>query len=1701
MKRSKDILLLIEEFIIQFKGKVLNQIDNVEYINDKIYASKLIFNKQIIFDISIDNDLIIWEIYKNKFNFTTGEKEEYYQQQVQDIIEGNQFIKENLEHSDVSNLLKNIKENNSIEIKYCLDSLQTKILNDFEYGYNNYQAISGSAGSGKTLMLNRLAYKSIQLGKNYIYIAFTVTLKDRFKIFINNILGNTQNIKFCVYTYEEFLRDYIAPKLNINSDEYITFNECSVITKKVMNKYDLIKNDFTVSDLTRLIMSMGTNLSFDKKEYNNSEILDNRLTRLVSTNDLVISDKQKDVILKVFEEINLYIKKSKKKLWENLILDINESISNNKIYIDSDYIFIDEMQDMSQSEYTLLYKIIEGSLSKNKKLIVAYDTNQRISFNGSSERNLKNRLKCEPIKLINNYRNSYSICKLSNYFIDEDNLNLQSNIDLKVNISNSQVKIIIESDVEHLVKSVLNKFIPEENLNIGVLAFGKAYEKYREFFVDEFGKSKFLGIEYFNEEEIKGLEFTNLIIIDFMEPLRNKKEISSMNMRRWYVGISRACENLLIHFSDKKEFQFLIDNIEYKKNIKEEYLNDDQLVVIFEDTEEAFEKFNDDLLVSLGDEQRSIILNKGKKLIQSYEYNSDLEQLDEGIDLFYRADALESLINILEQIVNKDSEIYLQIIFAAIKVNSKEKINKYINNINKIYHWKLIEFAENNNIDILKYLQSEKKIKNNKKEMLKKIENEVYKFKQKGQFDEIIKKYYKEHLFDKVIKFYEQNVEEYDSRSIKLIGKSYLKLAQKKKAIDLFYNNNCELEVIKIYELEEDSQKALDMCIDYLRNKQNLNNQNDYDIIQKSVELSLKISNLNLIKILIEILEKFNPYKKEYKLDELSFEAYILSKDLKFLLKSIKYNFYGKNYKSVIRCFKKEKEKILKDREKYKEIINIIIRSYESIRDDCGLALLYFELEEYGKALSIYFNNNDCDDVIAIYEIVKDTYSDDGFNNFKNQYKNEIILSYKNQNKIQKAISICEDTNEIVMGITIAYEYELYEKVIKLYEVNKFKYFKQNEVNENIYLKISEAYQEQYKYEESGDIQIYLGYIYEAIIQYNKAHKYEKIICIFEKILKNKKLENYSKKEFIYDISKNGKNYISDEKFNEIIDIIIESCKYLNNKDKELKACLISGNHKKYCNEIIELYYEMKDYEKLKSYYYEKKYIIMNDYSNKSLNYIYKVLLFEKNKENNNNKIEINKELKNVLLKLLNNYSEIYKIYVKLENFSLNEVITDKIKSKYDLLNVNLKLCEIKDIYQYERIKYIKIKNLIDLKKHNFNKLYIGNYTINDIVEGKIIENYNKELKYVLEQLLMYKQLYNSLQIKNIISNSKILNDYMDIEMKLCIKEILFDFVNRNIYNADTNLDELTKNSQLIHIINKDIEVVYKSLDWLKENNLVISNDDKKGSYILINKINEVTEYALYRYQNLKSQKINEKISKENELIKIKNNIKQNEKKLKKYEGKTGEEVSRKYESEKKLKENLEKDKKDIEKDIEKIKNEHKKLENARSLLLENVYKFFKDYLILFSKNDIDVKVEKLLNHILEYKLQNNEGKEGYDLLIKEILNNFKQIKFNNYIKEKIEKYNEKKQDIICKEENKLLREDEKNMDNNLTEKENVKNALIGVVARGILINNLTDEVLSSITDISIEEIRQIRAVMNMDQDLLEMLLDIKKKMIQDIEK
>ncbi|MCI6736580.1 MAG: hypothetical protein MR593_00440, partial [Intestinibacter sp.] len=79
MKRSKDILLLIEEFIIQFKGKVLNQIDNVEYINDKIYTSKLIFNKQIIFDISIDNDLIIWEIYKNKFNFTTGEKEEYYQ--------------------------------------------------------------------------------------------------------------------------------------------------------------------------------------------------------------------------------------------------------------------------------------------------------------------------------------------------------------------------------------------------------------------------------------------------------------------------------------------------------------------------------------------------------------------------------------------------------------------------------------------------------------------------------------------------------------------------------------------------------------------------------------------------------------------------------------------------------------------------------------------------------------------------------------------------------------------------------------------------------------------------------------------------------------------------------------------------------------------------------------------------------------------------------------------------------------------------------------------------------------------------------------------------------------------------------------------------------------------------------------------------------------------------------------------------------------------------------------------------------------------------------------------------------------------------------------------------------------------------------------------------------------------------------------
>ena len=285
--------------------------------------------------------------------------------------------------------------------------------------------------------------------------------------------------------------------------------------------------------------------------------------------------------------------------------------------------------------------------------------------------------------------------------------------------------------------------MPESDLNIGILAFGDSYHKYYNDFIDEYGRNKIVGIEYFNEENIKGLEFSNLIILDFMSLLDARETVSDIDFRKWYVGITRASENLMIHFSSEEELRNLNTIIyeKFKNKIIDEHLHVDNYIKLTKDSETAFDEFTKDLLVSLGGESKAILLNEGKSLLETYEKTLNKDILDDGINIFYKLKSFNTLISLLRAIKVQNNNIYIEIVNVAIILDDKEIVYIYFNKVLKNDRNKLMLFALRNNKEIADCLKDDFNIKFDKDKYIKKLYDNINTLKKERNHNSIIRLY------------------------------------------------------------------------------------------------------------------------------------------------------------------------------------------------------------------------------------------------------------------------------------------------------------------------------------------------------------------------------------------------------------------------------------------------------------------------------------------------------------------------------------------------------------------------------------------------------------------------------------------------------------------------------------------------------------------------------------------------------------------------------------------------------------------------------------------------------------------------------------------------------------------------------------------------------------------------------------------------
>ncbi len=455
----------------------------------------------------------------------------------------------NVQDTFLQKVLEAKKSRNEFtDIIKTIQSNQNSIIRDDLF---TNSIVQGVAGSGKTVVLlhrlSYLLYNYKDMNKNKLIF---ITPSRIFQSKLSNInrslsLTTLKMLPMGEY-YLEKIKIYI-PSFKVNMITKDNDNEAMlkfIYSNDYLNYLDNILDDY-FKEYKSLVKNYSK-LIFDKNKILSSLTSNDNMLKKILDNSSWKTLEEKDKLLEIQSITKKYLKKDNlKKLLDIIYHDLakkhsindNNYIKKNKCnkcyvysilwlymkygfttYNDYKYMFIDEMQDYSDSEFRLIAK-----MERNPHLNLYGDVNQDILkyIDKKSIAGLNNLIKevlCTDevlnYKLEENYRNSKQITSYCNEFIP--------NKMISMGINSDEVKTI-NINKKEVYSNILRDF---NNKDIVIITKDNDLEE----------KLRSNNYEVYSIKTAKGLEFSKVLVIE-----------EDFNLTEKYVAYTRTLDKLFIY--------------------------------------------------------------------------------------------------------------------------------------------------------------------------------------------------------------------------------------------------------------------------------------------------------------------------------------------------------------------------------------------------------------------------------------------------------------------------------------------------------------------------------------------------------------------------------------------------------------------------------------------------------------------------------------------------------------------------------------------------------------------------------------------------------------------------------------------------------------------------------------------------------------------------------------------------------------------------------------------------------------------------------------------------------------------------------------------------------------------------------------------------------------------------------------------------
>lgn len=439
-------------------------------------------------------------------------------------------------------------------------------------------AILGSAGSGKSLIaLCKAIYFLIKYpDKKCALVCFNNPIIEKMKLDFDSIIldleieekvKNSIKERIVIETYYSFINGVIN-EINRNHDFFMSNGKNDKLVALKSEKRDKLieeivdnaRSEFSEKKiLTRDLKFFQDEISWLQgmeistlEEYQNAE----RIGR--GHKDPVSRGVEREILYHIFKEYKEIRKNRLKRLFDfNDISWLMKQISNYLLESDKfDFLIIDEFQDLDKSKIKALISLIK---TDGRVLLLGDYAQQilgtRVSFKQLGIDNIKKSY------FIKNYRNTKPISILANSLIekgllyeDEDE-KIERIISKRDGVTPILVKVCKENYGE-----LIKKYFYEKSGTSGIIIMDK--KKYGE--VKEIVKTLSIDVKLYTINQVKGLEFDNLLIldideIDYLKDYVNIEENANDEVaKQLYVSITRATTNLCMAYT-KYNMDYFLD--------------------------------------------------------------------------------------------------------------------------------------------------------------------------------------------------------------------------------------------------------------------------------------------------------------------------------------------------------------------------------------------------------------------------------------------------------------------------------------------------------------------------------------------------------------------------------------------------------------------------------------------------------------------------------------------------------------------------------------------------------------------------------------------------------------------------------------------------------------------------------------------------------------------------------------------------------------------------------------------------------------------------------------------------------------------------------------------------------------------------------------------------------------------------------------